>query len=112
MKCCEIVPGSLRHTITIERLARTTDNAGGWTDSWATLHTVKAAIKNVSGSERLHSMRLDAEVTMKATIRYLSDLKEADRVVFRGKRYQIRHIDNVEFRDRWLILSLDGGVAT
>jgi len=112
VKCCDITPGMLRHTIVIERLTRTDDNAGGYTDSWATWKTVKASIKNVSGTERLHSQRLDAEVSMKMTIRYIDGLTEIDRVSFRSKVYQIRYIDNVEFRDRWLILSLSGGVAT
>lgn len=83
---------------------------------------------NVSGAERVFNERLNAEVTVKATIRYRSDIKESDRVVFgssgggggdevieldpSGKVYQIRHIDNIEFRNRWMVLSLDGGVAT
>lgn len=102
----------LRHNIALQSRANTADGSGGYTTVWTTYATVGARLENVSGSERLHSQRLDAETTVKATIRYRSDITESDRVSFDGKVYQIRHIDNLEFRNRWLRISLGGGVAT
>jgi head-tail adaptor len=64
-----------------------------------------------SGSERYASERVEARVSVKIAVRYFAGLLEADRVVINSKPYNIRFINNVDFRDEWLEISLDGGVA-
>jgi len=44
--------------------------------------------------------------------RYFAGLVESDRVVIAGRRYNIVFINNVELRNRWVEIDLDGGVAT
>jgi len=112
VKCCDIMPGMLRHSVQLQALTNTPDGAGGFTTTWTTYATVRASLENISGTERIFNDRLNAETTVKATIRYNSEVKESDRLVFDGREYQIRYIDNIEFRNRWLKLTLEGGVAT
>lgn len=113
MKCCDIHGGMLRTPVTFERRTNTPDGSGGYTQSWAAVSGAPtiAFVKPVSGSERMHSQRLDATVTLKVTVRFFDGLLESDRVVIRGKNHNIRFIDNLEFMDKWLVISVDGGVA-
>jgi len=45
-------------------------------------------------------------------VRYFVGLRETDRVVIGGRRFDITFINDVELRGRWLEIDLSGGVAT
>jgi len=111
-KCSDFNAGMLTEPITIERRTLTSDGAGGQTESWATLTTAFAHIKASSGGETFTSDRVEARTRWKVTMRYYSGLRDADRIVIRSKNHNIRFINNVEMRDSWLQIDVDGGVAT
>jgi len=112
MKCCDMTSGQLRTPVTFER-QQETDIGGGATEiAWAELFTTRCRFKATSGSERMQAERLDATTRNRIVIRYRSDLTESDRAIIRGRAYQIRFINNIELRDKWLEIDLDGGVAT
>jgi len=111
-KCCNFTAGMLREPVEIQS-QETTSIGGGATElTYTNKANVRGHFKPMSGSERLYAERLDATTRNRLVIRYRSDLTESDRVIVRGKAYQIRFIENVEFRNRWLVIDLDGGVAT
>jgi len=111
-KCCDITPGQLRESVTVEEQVKT-DIGGGATEiTWQTKFTTRGKFVPLSGGERLYAERLDAQTRNRLTIRYRADLLESDRVIVRGRAYQVRFINNIEFRNRWLEIDLDGGVAT
>lgn len=115
MKCCDMSAGMLREPISIERASRTSDGAGGYTDDvWSQVSgsPERAYVKALSGSERFASDRVEATTRWRITLRYFAGLKESDTVVFRSRRYNVRFINNMELRDQWLAIDLDGGVAT
>jgi head-tail adaptor len=114
MKCCDMNAGMLREPITIERAAKVPDDAGGTTETWGAIVGApdRAYPKALSGSERFASDRVEATTRWRITFRYFDGLLESDRVVFRARAYNIRFINNLELRDKWLTLDLDGGVAT
>ena len=114
VKCCDITAGQLKEPVTFQRKTRTTDGAGGFTTSWPTITgtPTRARAKFASGGERYASERVEARVSVKIVVRYFAGLLEADRVEIRGKAYNIRFINNIEFADKWLEISLDGGAAT
>jgi len=112
MKCCEITAGMLRHTVEIQQATKTPNGSGGFVDAWATIATIKGAMRAKSGYERMQAARLDAQTKNELTIRYRADIHERHRIVFDGKRYGITFINDLEFRKRWLVIDLDGGVAT
>lgn len=114
MKCCDMTAGQLRTGIRFERKTTTLTDAGGTTDTWTTIAgaPVRAMVKAVGGSERYASDRVEAHVRLRAVVPYFLGLKEADRVVIDGRAHQITFIDNMEFRNKWLRIDLQGGVPT
>lgn len=111
-KCCEYTSGMLREPITIERQTTTSLGGGATQIGWATRLSTRAYVKAVSGGERLYAERLDATTRNRIVIRYNSNVVESDRVVIRNRYYNITFINNVEFRDKWLEIDLDGGRPT
>jgi SPP1 family predicted phage head-tail adaptor len=114
MKCFDINSGMLREPVTFQRQTRTTDGAGGQTQTWAAISgsPSRAYVTAASGSERYLHDRVEATVRLKLVTRYNSGLLESDRVIIRGKAHNIRFIKNVEFRNQWLEILVDGGVAS
>ena len=102
MKCCDITPGMLRHSVTIQALQTTTDPTGGRVESWIDDAAVKAFVKPISGSEVYAAMRLDTRLTHKVMMRYRADVDAVKRLVFKGRILNITAAINVEERDRWL----------
>ena len=111
-KCCDYTSGMLREPVTFEQQVNADIGGGATQTSYIDRCSVRAHMKPLSGSERLYASRLDATTKNRIVIRYRSDILESDRVLIRSRYYQIRFINNVEFRDKWLEIDLDGGVAT
>ena len=114
MKCCDMTAAMLRNRVTIQQEgARSSDGQGGYTQTWAALASdVPAYVVQRSARESGAAGRLEADATTEFTIRYRSDVNEAMRILFRGVVYNIRGIENVEFRDRWMRITAERGVAT
>lgn len=113
-KCCDDYnAGMLNEPVSIERAAKVSDGAGGYTETWAVISgaPTRAHAKYLSGSERWASQRVEATAKLRIAVRYFDGLLESDSVVIRSRRCNIRFINNVEFRDRWLEIDLDEGVA-
>lgn len=114
MKCCsDINAGMLRTIVQFQRKNKTSDGAGGFTQVWDNLAgaPTRAHVKSLSGSERFASARVEASATHRVTVRYFEGLTEADRVMFGGRPANIRFINNLEQRNRWLVLGVQTGVA-
>jgi SPP1 family predicted phage head-tail adaptor len=113
MKCCELHSGLLRTPVQFERRARSDDGAGGFSQTWGALAgaPTRAYVKSKSGNERFASSRVEALATHSVVVRYFSGLTEADRVVFDGKPANIRFIDDLEQRKRWLRIDVQTGAA-
>lgn len=112
MKCCDITAGKLKNRITLQELVIVEDGSGGQTRTWKTIQSVWAALRQTGGGESYQNDRLTATANFKATIRYRADISPVNRIVFRGLAYQIRSVDNLEFANKWLDLTLESGVAT
>ena len=115
MKCCSKYSArDLTTPVEFQRLTRTSDGAGGFTEAWAAISgaPTRAKVEPLSGREVWASMRVEARSTVRVVVRYVSGLKEADRIVIDGSNYNIRYIRNVDFADRWLEINAEGGVAS
>lgn len=114
MSCSKYNAGMLRTAVTFERAVKTSDGAGGYSEAWSELlgAPVRGYIKQLSSREQYASERIEGRVKLRLTVRYNALLAETDRVLIRGKRYNIEGINNVEFRNSWLEIDLAGGVAT
>jgi SPP1 family predicted phage head-tail adaptor len=113
MRCCDMHAGMLKEPITVERRTLTADGAGGQTEAWTAVSgaPTRAHVRPVGGSERYASDRTEAIVRLRLVTRYNAHIREGDRVKIRGKVHNIRFLDNMEFRDKWLQIDVDGGVA-
>lgn len=111
-KCCDYKAGMLREPVRIQEQSRASIGGGASTVTYSTKVITRGHVKALSGGERLYAERLDAHTRLRLVIRYRSGITESDRVLIRDKAHQIRFINNVEFRDKWLEIDLDGGVAT
>lgn len=114
MKCCDMTAGMLRTSVIFQRLTRVADGAGGATETWAAISgaSSKAFVKALSGYERYASDRTEARASYRAVVRYFTGLTAADRVLIDGIAYNIQFIDNLEFRNMWLQIDLDSGIAS
>lgn len=112
-KCCKYTAGMLREPVSFERKTRIDDGAGGFTETWAAISgaPTRAFVKPMSGREIWASQRVEATASHMIVVRYFADLTEVDRVVIRNREYNIRFINNVDFDDKWLEISAEGGVA-
>lgn len=112
-KCDDFSAGMLSEPVTFQRSVKTTDGAGGFTEAWGALAGAPtfAHAKYLSGSERWASARVEATSRIRIAVRWFDGLLESDAVVIRSRRCNIRFINNVEFRDRWLEIELGEGVA-
>ena len=114
MMCDKYNASMLRTAVEFQRSTKTSDGAGGYTETWAELlgAPVRAYVKHLSGREQYQSDRIEATVKLRIAIRFSGLVNERDRVVVRGKAYNIASINNLEMQDRWLEIDLAGGVAT
>jgi|TARA_R110000744_G_C18927407_1_gene512682 SPP1 family predicted phage head-tail adaptor len=101
----------LNRKIELQQLVKTPTATGGFTQSWVSVATLWAKIKNTSGSELLHADQLGATSFSDFTIRYRANINELMKIVYRGIDYQIRHINNIEEADLWLIVKAEKGVS-
>jgi SPP1 family predicted phage head-tail adaptor len=112
VKCCEITAGDIRYLAELQGQVNTPIPGAGNRRSYVKKDDIRIGFKALSGYERNNADRLDAQTKNRITMRYREDITESDRILFRGKAYNIRFIDNVEMRNRWLVIDVDGGVAT
>ena len=113
VKCCDITAGELRESITVQEQVLTPGSMGGQDLNWQDKFTARAGIKMMSGAEQLYHDKLEVRATHKFTLRFNSLLIETDRIkhVKNGKTtyYDIKSIDNVEFRNKWLLVTAERG---
>lgn len=97
--------GQLRHPVELQKFINVQDELGNQIEEWTTVATVWAAVEPVSGKEYWEARMLQAETTVKVTLRYRPGLNPVEyRLVFRGEIYEIESIINLEGRDRLLQL--------
>ena len=111
MKCCDYTAGMLSEPVTFQRVTLASDGAGGQTRTWATLQAARANVRMTGGSESFGADRTEATARFRIVCRYFAGLTEADAVLIRNRRYQIRMINNVEFANKWYEIDAEVGVA-
>ena len=94
--------GDLRHRITLQNLTTSISENGFELEVWEDYKTIWAAVSNLHGREYYAAAAVQAENTVKFTIRYLPGLDTAMRISFREKIYDIKAIDNIKYRNRFL----------
>lgn len=103
--------GELRHRVRLETPTRVADGDGGYTETWALLSpgVVWARIEPATARnvERSVGAKVDAPVDALITIRHHAGVGNLTRVVYDGRRYLVRGVQDVQERGRWLVLACE-----
>lgn len=111
MNPCDLHSGMLQHRVTVERLTLTPDGIGGGTQTWETLYQPWAYIEPVTGWERLAGMQLESPITHTCYIRYNTEIMPRDRIVHRGRVFNIRSVAGLQEKRIFMELKCEEGAA-
>lgn len=89
-----ITAGDLDKEIAIEHEARVPDDFAGSTSAWSVLSLEAAAVESVGGSEDGDRGGVRGRSLKRFTIYRRDDLTEAMRIVYGGRTYNIRDLDD------------------
>lgn len=106
--------GKMDQKVTLQRLVRTPDGAGGTTTSWhdfASNARVWAEVQAKAGRETMTEGRMSATFTVLFLIYNRDDVTETDRIVWQGVTYNIRGIRRETGRAMRLVIEAERGVA-
>lgn len=94
--------GDLRHRITLQKKATSINENGFEVETWEDVRNVWAKVTNLHGGEYFTAAAVQAENTVKFTIRYLEGVDTTMRILFKGKQYNITAIDNIKYQNRYM----------
>ena len=92
----------LRHRITLQKLETGTNDNGFETETWIDFKNLWASISNLHGREYFEAAAVQAENTVKFTIRYTDDIETTMRILFKDKHYNIISIDNIKYANKFI----------
>ena len=96
--------GELRHRITLQEGETTVLENGVEETHWVDKAVVWGKVEHLQGREYYAAAALQAEHTVKFTIRYLAFLTPRHRIKFRGETYTITFIDNQTYQRRFQVI--------
>lgn len=94
--------GELRHRVKILRPYEAQDVVGAAAVAYERIGETWARVEPLSGSEKLRTEQLQAELSHRVNIRYRTDMLEDMEFEIEGRRLRIVHISDLEFRHVWL----------
>lgn len=92
----------LKHRITIQVLETLTNENGFEIETWVDFRDLWAAVTNLHGREYFAAAAVQAENTVKFTIRYTDEIDTTMRIFFKGKQYNITSIDNIKYENKFI----------
>jgi SPP1 family predicted phage head-tail adaptor len=81
--------GGLRHRITIQKSTTAPDDYGQPIETWDDFATVWAERNDLTGREQWSAQQIQAEITTRFRIRYLSGISPLMRVVHGAETFEI-----------------------
>lgn len=103
MKAGDGMPASdLRNRITFQKFTTVVNENGFEIEAWEDYKTVWASVSNLTGREYYEASAVQAEESVKFTIRYLSSITTDMRILFQDKQYNINSIDNIKYENKYI----------
>tara|TARA_Y100000114_G_scaffold139428_1_gene143403 strand:+ start:993 stop:1319 length:327 start_codon:yes stop_codon:yes gene_type:complete len=103
--------GKMRHQLQLQAPTVTRDAGGGVTESYTTLNNIFGSIRPVNGQERYRQGKVQESVTHEITVRFRKDIDTNYRIVHEDRNFNIKHIRNLDERDRFMLLICTEGEA-
>jgi SPP1 family predicted phage head-tail adaptor len=94
-----------RHRITIQAEQNEPDGQGGRETVWSDLFTTWASIKTKTGTEKEEGQQTQPTVNYEIEMRYRPGITSKNRVVFQGRVFDIKNVNNVKELNKTLILT-------
>lgn len=94
--------GELNKRITIQKSTTETNENGFDAETWVKWKTVWAKVENLSIREYWAAKAIQAENTIKFTIRYLPGVLPTMRILFQDKQYNIEPPQDVGFKHAYM----------
>ncbi|NFE94361.1 phage head closure protein [Clostridium botulinum] len=94
--------GDLKHRVTFQRFTTVVNDNGFEIEGWQDYKTVWASVSNLYGREYFEVTAIQAEKTVKFTIRFIKEIDESMRIKFREKQYNITSIDNIKYANKFI----------
>ena len=104
-----LAAGRLRHRITIRRQTRTAKPKGGFETVWNDVADIWAEVIGLNGREAVIGQALQGISTFRVTIRWRTDLSDADQLRHGALDLNIRSITDPDGRREQLQIIADTG---
>lgn len=92
----------LKHKVVIQKYVNIVNDNGFEEEIWEDYKTVWASVSNLYGREYFAAAAVQAEKTVKFTIRYTDEIDTSMRILFKGKQYNITSIDNIKYENKFI----------
>lgn len=110
MACQKICSGDLRHEVSVQGEIKTDDGAGGDTITWVEKFKIMCGMRQRTAGEKLMQQDLRSHAVVVFSCRYRADILTTDKLVFGSEDYNIHSIDNLEFKNKWLVMNAERNV--
>ena len=94
--------GTFNKRITFQNFTTTLNDNGFEIQEWSDYATVWASVSNLNGREYFAAQAVQAEKTVKFTIRYNKNINESMTIIFEGNNYDISSIDNIKYGNEFM----------
>jgi SPP1 family predicted phage head-tail adaptor len=101
--------GAARHPVELQSKVLTPDGGGGYSEDWETYATVWAAFAFGNAVQSVQAGRRESRLAVRVAIRKRGDVSLNHRILFRGRQFAIRAIENPEPQDLWMTLVCEEG---
>ena len=98
--------------VEVETPTEGADGFGGYSTTWANSAYIWCMVDDTGGGEPLTNGRIETATSAVFTTQYRDDISTLDRLVLDGVTYNIRRVENVERKSRYLRLYGESGVTT
>jgi len=102
--------GAKRCLITIELPTKVKQANSSVVTTWSTFKQLWASIETLKGGEKVSACAAWPKADQKISFRFIDGVLPTMRIVFSGYIYSILGINNVDMRNRELILTTESGV--
>lgn len=103
--------GQMRHRVAIANPTRTADGDGGYTDTWVAADPspvwARIDVATASNIERLVGNTIEAPISHIVTMRWHDGVTTRSRLTYDGRAFNVRGLQNIQERDRWLVLACE-----
>jgi SPP1 family predicted phage head-tail adaptor len=98
----------LAHQVTLQRLTTTTNEYGETETVWTTYAEPFARVDPLVGREYFAAAQVNAEASVKFTLRYRDDVKASDRLIYGSDTFDIQSAIDIGGRHRETLIYAKG----